>query len=400
MMSMGRDLGDFGHEPEPALRDLLLVLTGGASPTAAAVALVAAAARDQADRGVVKLLPLLKDNSAMPSLPAYVQQVVVQHYLRTRARFVLLESAVRPLVASFTARDIPVMFLKGFALACRAYPSPGHRPMGDVDIAVPHGLHAEAAVQLIAAGFREIELVAGRRRPKPGLGIHALTFRSEAAGLNLDLHYNILNASLWEGADDGFWAAAEPLGYPGLEPALTLAPEHHVFHACVHGYSRSVLQLSIRWMLDAHFVLLRTGAGFRWALVEEEAGRHRCGPLLAATLGYLARYLESPVPDEVLERLAGQPMPTYDRAYFRDFAELNETTGLGRRIRILWNACQRQLDQRFTTPVPFAIQLARRWGVASARQLLSESLQHIREPRYMRAKRSAVRGSGTVPERK
>lgn len=381
-------LRDFGHEPDPDLLDLLRTLANVASGTDAGRNLVIAAAAGNVDKGIQKLLPLVRGSAGLfPQLPAEAQRGIERRYLKARNAFVRLDATARTLATALAEAGIPVLFLKGFALACRFYPSPAQRPMGDLDLAVPHQHYERAADVLQHLGFVEARPLSEHRRAIAGLSTHAFPFRSDARQVNLDLHYNILNCSLWEGADDGFWAAAEPLGQPGFSSALTLAPEHHLFHACIHGYSRSLLQLSIRWMLDAHFLLARSGPGFRWSLVETEATRHRCGPLLASTLAYLADNLASPIPTDVLERLSAQDMPPFDRAFFRDTAQLAEAAGFGRRIAIAWNACQRQVGHRFATPVPFIRQMARRWGVTSPRQLVAEATRHLSEPSFMRQKR-------------
>ena len=387
-MSALPKLRDFGHEPEPALLDLLRVLAGVAPVTQAASSLVVAAAAGDADKGIQKLLPLVRGNAELAAtVPADARANIEKRYLKARNTFVRLESTARLLSDGLAEAGIPALFLKGFPLACRVYPSPAQRPMGDLDLAVPHQFFQQAGAVLDKLGFADARPPSGHHRAVPGLSTHAYPFRSATRQVNLDLHYNILNCSLWESADDGFWAAAEPLGQPGFGAALTLAPEHHLFHACLHGYSRSLLQLSIRWMLDAHFILKRSVSGFRWPLLEAEAQRHRCGPLLAATLGYLAENLNCPVPPDMLARLAAQDMPQFDRAFFRQTADLNEAAGFRRRIAIAWNACQRQAGHRFTTPLPFIIQMARRWGAASPRQLVSETLKHLHEPAFMRTKR-------------
>lgn len=387
-MSAAPRLRDFGHEPEPALLDLLRALTGAAPPTATAIALAARAAAGDADKGIQKLLPLVRGNPELTSaLSAEARIGVEKRYLKARNDFVRLEGTARLLADGFGASEIPIIFLKGFPLASRVYASPAHRPMGDLDLAVPHARFHDATAVLTSLGFTDARPLSEHNRATAGLSTHAFAFRHEARQVNLDLHYNILNCSLWESADDGFWAAAEPLAQPGFGASLTLAPEHHLFHACLHGYSRSLLQLSIRWMLDAHFILIRTGDDFRWPLVEAEAKRHRCGPLLAATLGYLAENLRCPVPADVLSRLTAQDMPQFDRAFFRQTAELNEAAGFRRRIAIAWNACQRQAGHRFATPLPFIAQMARRWGVASPSQLAAEALRHLHEPAFMRRKR-------------
>lgn len=382
-------LRDFGHEPEPALLDLLRALTGAAPPTAPACELIVAAAAGTADKGIRKLLPLVHGKAELVAdLPAGTLTAIEKRYLKARNDFVRLEATARLLADGLAEAGIPALFLKGFALAGAVYPSPAQRPMGDLDLAVPHRNYQQATEILQQLGFVDARPPSSHNRAIAGLSTHAFPFRHEARQVNLDLHYNILNCSLWESADDGFWAAALPLAQPGLDGALTLAPEHHLFHACLHGYSRSLLQLSIRWMLDAHFILARHGDNFRWPLVEAEAQRHRCGPLLAATLGYLADHLACPVPADVLTRLAAPGMPDFDRAFFRQTAELNESADFFRRVRIAWNACQRQAGHRFLTPLPFITQMARRWGVTSPRRLAAEILKHLAEPAFMRKKRA------------
>lgn len=381
-------LRDFGHEPDAVLLDLLRALTSAAPATDAARSLVVAAAAGDADKGIQKLLPLARGNADLIApLPASTRAEIEKCYLKARNAYVRLEGTARLLAAGLVEAGIPVLFLKGFALAGSVYPSPAQRPMGDLDVAVPHAHYAAAIRVQQQLGFSENRPASGHNRAIAGLSTHAFPFRHEARKVNLDLHYNILNCSLWESADDGFWAEAVPFGQPGFDGALTLSPEHHLFHACLHGYSRSLLQLSIRWMLDAHFILARHGGTFRWVLVEAEARRHRCGPLLAATLGYLAEHFYAPIPADVLVRLAAQEMPEFDRAFFRSTAELNESAGFWRRIRIAWNACQRQNGRRYATPLPFIVQMARRWGAGSPRQLAAETLKHLSEPAFMRRKR-------------
>lgn len=381
-------LRDFGHEPAPDLLDLLRALVGAAPANQAARTLIRMAAAGHADPGIRKLLSLVRGREDLVAgLPAETIEGMEKRYLKSRNDFIRLESSARLLARSLAEAGIPVLFLKGFPLACRVYPSPAQRPMGDLDLAVPHQHFPRAAETLQQLGFADARPPSSHNRAIPGLSTHAFPFRSEARQVNLDLHYNILNCSLWESADDRFWTEAVPLGQPGVEGALTLSPEHHLLHACLHGYSRSLLQLSIRWMLDAHFILARSGRDFRWPLLEAEAACHRAGPLLAATLGYLAENLACPVPEDVLQRLAAQPMPQFDRAFFRQSADLNEAAGFHRRIAIAWNACQRQAGRRFATPLPFIVQMARRWGVNSPAQLAAETVKHLGEPAFMRTKR-------------
>ncbi len=188
-MSDTPQLRDFGHEPDPDLLDLLRALAGAAPPSVAAGDLVIAAAAGDADKGIQKLLPLVRSHSGlMASLPDFTRTAIDTRYLKARNTFVRLESTARQLARGLAEAGIPVLFLKGFALAGRVYPSPPQRPMGDLDIAVPHADYPQAIVVLQQLGFADARPESGHSRAIAGLSTHAFPFRSTARQVNLDLH--------------------------------------------------------------------------------------------------------------------------------------------------------------------------------------------------------------------
>lgn len=380
-------LAEFGDEPSPELRDLLRMIALGVPASPAALILIADAVAGSADRGVTRLLPILRDIPGFGTLPLPLQTGILAAHRRVNARFVVLDHMARRVVADFCAADLPALFLKGFPLALTAYARPAHRPMGDLDLAVPAADFARATVRLEALGFKEKPVGVGA---VPGITTHALSFHHAESSVAVDLHYHILGCSLWPGADDGFWAEAVPLDAAKMEGALTLAPEHHVVQACLHGYARSVLQLSVRWILDVHTVLTRQGACFRWELVEAEAARHRCGPILAAALGYVAEALQTPVPPGVISRLARAPARPYDLDYFRETAALSHRTSFVHRARRFWLASQRQSDRTIRSPQALLNAMEEQWGCSSIGGLLRQLWRRRVEPAWLRDKRAAV----------
>ncbi len=378
-MSDARQFDDFGQKLDAPVVDLLRALANGTELGPDALALLAQAARGKADRGIVRLLPMAHDHPGTAALPAPVLNAIQLQYIKMRARYVVLEAKALSIAEAMHAEGIPLLFLKGFALASTAYANPVHRPMSDLDLAAPKERYGDAYRVLEGIGFPWVAQ-RGRGNAIAGVSTHALSFRNPESRVLLDLHYNILSSSLWPSADDGFWREKQPFAVGGFGGAWTLAPEHHVLHACIHGYRRSSL-LSIRWMMDSHLLIVKAGERFRWELLEEETARHRCGPLMAGALTYLASNLGTPAPREHIERLAAQPMPDFDRAYFREDAAPQDNAGLWRRASIAWNSCQRQVGRRFWTPLPFARQMARRWGVNSPLNMLRVALPHASAPR-------------------
>lgn len=146
----------------------------------------------------------------------------------------------------------------------------------------------------------------------------------------------------------------------------------------------------MRWILDVHAVVTRQGASFRWELVEAEAVRHRCGPILAAALGYVAETLEMPIPPDVIGRLANAPARAYDLGYFRRMAALGRGTSFVDRASRFWLAAQRQSDRPIRSPLALLTAMREQWGCASVGDLLRQIWQRRAEPAWLRDKRSVA----------
>src|SRR5690348_8527645 len=176
-------LTSYGHEPTSAELSLLRAATGRWPLDDADLAVVASAVRDGSDPGVYRLLPLLHGRAA-GGLPTELQSAVERAYRDAQMRFVRLERALAVVLGAFAEADLPVMVLKGYALARAYYASPAHRPMVDLDFAVPLNRHAEAVALLARCGFRPM---LESLTLSAGAGTHALVFVAED-GTEVDLH--------------------------------------------------------------------------------------------------------------------------------------------------------------------------------------------------------------------
>jgi hypothetical protein len=356
-------LATYGHEPTAAELALLRAATGCGPLDAAGLAAVADAARDGSDPGVQRLLPLLH-RRPQAGLPAELRAVVEHAYRDAQVRFVRLERELAAVVGALADAGVPVMVLKGYALARAYYASPAHRPMVDLDLAVPPERHAEAAALLARRGLRpKVERLA----LAVGAGSHALAFAAED-GTEVDLHRNLLPCSRRDGADDGFWARAVPLPVRG-RPALTLSPADQLLHACLHGYRENPGASPVRWAADA-LAVLESGRldGAAWSVLLAEAGRHRCEGVLRACLAFLAERLGAPVPAGVLDRLAAAPARAFDDAYFRFSGKLPRRPTLAWRLRAAWYDYRRYRGgpSGVLTTLGFPAWVAQRWSVPAA----------------------------------
>lgn len=380
-------LADFGDVPPPPLAALLRSLVGPIPPTAAALDLIAAAAIGRADPGIQKLLPLASARLDLSALPATIRQALAARRRQAEIRAMVQDKVARMVGGDLAAHAIAPLFLKGFALAIDGYDQPWQRPMGDLDIAVRATDFSRAVERLRTQGF--VPRGVGDLVPaQVGINTHALTLHHPVHHQTVDLHRHVLAASIWPGADDGFWHHARPFWPAGGTGLLTLAPEHHVVQACLHGYARSILQVSVRWIVDVCTILRRDPAAWRWDLVEAEAARHRCGPVLAASLAYAGDIAGLPLPAPVLRRLADTPAHPFDLAYFRLARDTVRQPSLANRVRLHWYRLQRQDGRHFATPLHFIPALRRHWGAPSWRAMARAAWALRRQSAAVTAKRT------------
>jgi hypothetical protein len=169
-----------------------------------------------------------------------------------------LAQAIRreaPLRAALAALEpIPAVVLKGAALADLVYPSPGARPMGDVDLLVP-------AARLDAALARLVPL--GYTRKYPGhrvLDAPGFHERQLEGPMELDLHQAFIQPERLAIDYPGIFERALP--WPTLASnAFVLAPADAVVHACLHA---AIGELTPTWspaigLLDLRLMLGRRG---------------------------------------------------------------------------------------------------------------------------------------------
>ena len=114
--------------------------------------LLAATARRE---GVAPLLYYaLKETEWPANVPPDVQADLRQAYYATTARNLLVYRELSRILAALSASlPLPVVVLKGAALAATLYPSIGLRPMGDLDLLVPKDRLDQAVAAIRALGY-------------------------------------------------------------------------------------------------------------------------------------------------------------------------------------------------------------------------------------------------------
>jgi hypothetical protein len=349
------NLAAYGYVPEPA--ELALIKAAlrldPLSPPALALAQLAAAGRT--DRGVIRLLPLLRRR---PELPPALREKVEQLYRASLVRFLELEEQLRQVTLALQRHEITPLLLKGYPLARYYYANPAFRPTSDLDVAVRPERFSDAMQVLQTLGYAPGE----GRKVAVGPGTHGAHLRHAQLSLEVDLHRHVLASSRWDGADDGFWARALPCSVRGAD-ALTLTAGDHLLHACLHGYRRGSRVKRIRWLLDVATILAGPFPEPAWDTLLHEAGRHRCEGVLAAALGYAAENLDLAVPGRLIEHLCGAARRDLDDSFFRVFGRVALTPTLRMRLAYAVLDAYRYMGQARITPLLFMRWVGMRWDV-------------------------------------
>jgi len=208
----------------------------------------------------------------------------------------LLARSLGTILGRFAQAGIPVIPLKGVALAESLYGDMSLRVCSDVDILVPRPTVGHAVELLQADGFR------GADRYHAGATDIDLLLRSNMeycldsppASFHyvLELHWDI--AWRWRADSEmveHLWADARPGTVLGAD-AWVLSPEWELlylaFHAARHRWS------ALKWLVDVHEVCVR--GGLDWAGVEDRARRFGLERALHLTLGACRTLLGTPLP--------------------------------------------------------------------------------------------------------
>ncbi|HPA19749.1 MAG TPA: nucleotidyltransferase family protein [Verrucomicrobiae bacterium] len=268
------------------------------------------------DQGSQRLAPLLYHNLRRNGWNGPEMAVLKGTFRKTWVHNERLAQMVAPLFWAWHDLGTSVALLKGAALALKYYPHKGARPMDDLDVLVPIG-HINAAM----AAFHQGKWTSAKGHPVPkafDTG-HLQRKRTQRLanqnGLELELHWYLLEQGRWAGADEAVWRHAQPILIRDA-PALVPGPEHLLTHVLVHGAEWNAVP-PIRWVADALMILRSAGGSFDWGLLLEEMRARRIALPIRACLSFLHGAMGADIPGPVIEALEAEKPSPAERLEFR-----------------------------------------------------------------------------------
>lgn len=245
--------------------------------------------------------------------PPPLEQQLQQTYLYNAMRNSLLFEELSQVLRCMEEAGIPVIVLKGAALAEVVYGDINVRPMVDLDILVrsehiTRSLHILTALGYIPLG----------PEMRPGMtasyGFEIVLRKSGPDDVVLELHWRLLSLPHYQRTlqMDWFWQTATPTHF-GSTQTLVLGPEAQLLHLCahmmLHHRGKGILRLH-----DVAEVLYHYQTELDWNQVLNRVQAFDLVLSLQKILPQVVEQWAAPVPDDVLLELnALQPSTTEEK---------------------------------------------------------------------------------------
>ncbi len=239
-----------------------------------------------------RLLPLIHEAAQRhgaefePALRTLLRTARYREQLRWATYERIFLEALRALAAA----GVPVIVLKGAALARAVYPDPALRHSHDIDLMVRREHLAPAASALARAGFARGRFVQASDD----------AMLAHPSGLPVALHVRPSGAPWPAAALAEVWARSRPLADLSA-PARALSPADSLTQVC----SQAALfgsRATLVWACDAWLILARE-RDLEWDVLVRAATASHVALPVAALLRYLATELDAAVPVEVVDAL-------------------------------------------------------------------------------------------------
>ena len=250
------------------------------------------------------------------SIARELKERLAQTYYATAAENAIQFRKTEDLLAGLAARDVPVLLLKGAALAPCLYENIALRPIGDTDLVVPLQQVDRASETLAALDYEPIwaELAPGTSQAYRS----ALAFAvSSQSWVQMELHWYLLDVPYYfeKVPMDWFWQNTEmctiarhDVHVLNHEANLIYLPAHLALHHRLHG---------LRWLMDLALLLYKNQDTINWEKVISAAQEFELLLALRETLDRLANYWPCLPLNEIRQRLHTIQPTRFETKLFR-----------------------------------------------------------------------------------
>lgn len=244
---------------------------------------------------ISQLYHAISRSGALAAAPQDIREALRGSYMKTLAQNTRKLNAFAEIAGDLAARGVPVVALKGCALAPTLYDDVGLRFIGDVDFLVRREhipTVAEVALQL---GFEQKLYVFEQGTRDTQLGEMSFA-RAGNPSIALDAHWHIFNIPYFvrHVPVDWFWERTTPATIQG-QTVLMLNDTALLLHLCSHYILHHIAMPHLRWSCDIALLLARRRDAIDWVEVVEAARRFGLLGVLQQVLAYVMELWDVPL---------------------------------------------------------------------------------------------------------
>ncbi|GIV20677.1 MAG: hypothetical protein KatS3mg023_2428 [Armatimonadota bacterium] len=258
-------------------------------------------------QGVAGLLYTLLPDDA----PDSVREMLHAEYTSQLAANVLYLQQLAPIVPALRSAGVRFAAVKGSALLATVYSDLGVRFMKDIDLLVhPEDVNILKPVLQHLGWQEEDEDIAGKHFGERYRAETSFTRREGSLMLRLEAHldapgfYPPSRRSIWDKVTTVCGGGIDELPVLHLPAHLSYLCAHYYYHHCGSG---------LKWLVDVALLVSRVRS---WHDVVVDAYQFGTTRPVHLALHDVAKYLQVPVPQHIVETLRFLPMPLSLRLLF------------------------------------------------------------------------------------
>lgn len=287
-------------------------------------------------------------------------------YLQISARNAWAYQEVAAWLADLQRAHIPVVLLKGCALATTLYENRDLRPVGDLDLLIPRAMVERARALALTRGYKPFQHE--RRSGCDQRFAYQVAFwRDEPQPAQLDLHWHPFNIPYYaQRIPSGwFWTRTITLSFND-RTARILAPDAQLLYLCTH-FAKHRFERMIH-AYDIALLLARHGGQINWDALLKMASSFHLVKVLQEALAQVHAVWRMAMPSAVRTQLQALQPSRRERLLFagmmaqstKAFIALQGLTTPGLHAKIAFWLCY---------GVPSAAYMRARYGIRRARLL-------------------------------
>jgi hypothetical protein len=263
------------------------------------------------------IAPLVYHNIMVNNLSDRVNESCLEHfqanYNEALYRNIVLSNELANLISGLKKHDIPVIALKGIALAEMLYDNIVLRNMLDIDILVQPDNLSRTDALLKEMGYRQP--MSSGRMAHPFHG--APYFKLEGARYFVELHWTLEDEKLISIPVEKIWERSQTLRLQSGETRV-LSLENTLIFSAIRLYKEANW---LKVLIDIAELTKKYEGTLDWDYIIDDAHSWRIETILYYSLGMAKDILEAPVPLAVLEKLK----PKAWRRWIIEFFSCHET---------------------------------------------------------------------------